>query len=255
MSFFFLSSHLKLLFKQQVMPSLVPYNPEDWVSVRTTLPKLPESLSRSQVTTPRLVLRPFVQSDLDALYILRQQPEVMQWTTAGRIDADREETASKLAIFLPPNDTKTFNCAICLRDTGELIGQGGVHAFEQPVDDAAAGPQLGWPEIGYLIRKEHWGKGIATEFLAAFLDMWAGLPREEVVGRKVTASSVGVAGLAESGVDEQVVAVIDAVNGASQRILEKCGFKSFMSFRDVDIRAPDKMIDLIAYRYFPNASR
>ncbi|KAI7786679.1 hypothetical protein LA080_002790 [Diaporthe eres] len=237
------------------MPSLVPYNPEDWVSVRTTLPILPQSLDRPHTTTPRLVLRPFIPSDLDALYTLRQQPQVMQWTTAGRVDADREETASKLALFLAPNDTKTFNCAICLRDTGELIGQGGVHAFEQPPDDAAAGPQLGWPEVGYMIRKEHWGKGIATEFLAAFLEMWTRLPREGVVGRKVTASSVGAAGGAATVVDEQLVAVIDGTNVASQKILERCGLESFMSYRDIDMRAPDKMIHLVAYRYFPNATR
>lgn len=237
------------------MPSLVPFKPEDWVSVRTTLPTLPQSSSRPHVTTPRLILRPFVHSDLDALYTLRRQPEVMRWTTAGRVDADTEETASKVAIFLPPNDTKTFNCAICLRDTGELIGQGGVHAFEQPAGDAAAGPQLGWPEVGYMIRKEHWGKGIATEFLAAFVDMWTGLPREGTVGRKVAASSVGGAGGAATVVDEQLVAVIDSTNGASQKILERCGFEGFLSFREVDVRAPDKMIDLAAYRYFPNAAR
>ncbi|KAJ0108948.1 hypothetical protein J7T55_005495 [Diaporthe amygdali] len=230
-------------------PSLVPFNPEAWVTVRTTLPTLPQSIFRAQVTTQRLILRPFTPSDLDALYTLRQQPEVMQWTTAGRVDADRAETADKLALFLPPNDTKTFNCAICLRETGEVIGQGGVHHFEQPAD-AAAGPQLGWPEIGYLIRKEHWGKGIATEFLTAFLDMWTKLPREGLVVRQVTASSAESLSGAKM-VDEQLVAVIDKTNGASQRILERCGFEEFLTLKEVDIRDPDKMIDLVAYRYFP----
>lgn len=248
--------HLKLLLRQQAMPSLVPFKSEDWLSVRTTLPSsLPQGLSRPHITTPRLILRPFNSSDLDALYALRQQPEVMHWTTASRVDADMEETATKLALFLPPNDTKTFNCAICLRETGELIGQGGVHAFEQPADDAAAGPQLGWPELGYMIRKEHWGKGIATEFLTAFLGAWAGLPREGVPGRKVIASSAEGAGGPATVMEEQLVAVIDGTNGASQKVLERCGFESFLSFRDVDMRAPDRMIDLIAYRYFPNASR
>lgn len=236
-------------------PSLVPSNRQEWVSVRTTLPALPPSSTRPHITTTRLVLRPFTPSDLDALFTLRQQPEVMQWTTAGLVDADRVETASKLALFLPPNDTKTFNCAICLRDTGELIGQGGVHHYEQPADDAAAGPQLGWPEVGYMIGKEHWGKGIATEFLTAFLDMWVSLPREGLVGRQVVASSAeGVDG-ALAAVDEQLVAVIDATNGASQRVLERCGFQSFLAYKYVDMRDPHKMIDLAAYRYFPNAGR
>ncbi|POS76385.1 hypothetical protein DHEL01_v205210 [Diaporthe helianthi] len=229
------------------MASLVPVNPEDWVSIRTTLPVLPPNSSRPNVTTPRLVLRPWDASDLDALYTLRQQPEVMQWTTVGRVDVDREETAAKLGLFLPPNDTKTFNCAICLKETGELIGQGGVHAFEQPAGDATAGPQLGWPEVGYMIRKEWWGRGIATEFLTAFLGMWSGLPRTGQVERKVTASSAGV--------EEALVAVIDASNAPSQKILERCGFESFLSFRDVDARAQGETIDLVAYRYFPSRCR
>lgn len=237
------------------MPSLVPSNPEDWVIVRTSLPVLPQSSARPHITTPRLVLRPFDPSDLDALCILRQQPEVMQWTTAGRVDLDREETEVKLALFLPPNDTKTFNCAICLKETGELIGQGGVHAFEQPADDAAAGPQLGWPEVGYMIRKEWWGQGIATEFLNAFLAEWAGLPRERDVERKVTASSVDGATGTAPVMEENLVAVIDASNTASQKILERCGFESFLSFEDVDVRAQDKTIDLVAYRYFPSRCR
>ncbi|KAG8163571.1 hypothetical protein KVR01_006868 [Diaporthe batatas] len=250
------------------MPPPVPSKPEGWVRVRTTLPVLPPNSSRPHVTTPRLVLRPFDPSDLDALYTLRQQPEVMQWTTVGRVDVDREETAAKLGLFLPPNDTKTFNCAICLRETGELIGQGGVHAFEQPAGDATAGPQLGWPEVGYMIRKEWWGRGIATEFLRAFLGMYSGLPRKGRVDREVTASSAEGAGgpgpgpelgagagaeaEAEAEVREALVAVIDASNAASQKILERCGFESFLSFSDVDMRAQDKTIDLVAYRYFPN---
>lgn len=205
------------------------------------------------MTTARLVLRPFDPSDLDALYTLRQQPEVMQWTTVGRVDVDREETAAKLGLFLPPNDKKTFNCAICLKETGELIGQGGVHAFEQPAGDASAGPQLGWPEVGYMIRKEWWGRGIATEFLTAFLGMYCGLPREGQVERKVTASSAEAEAGAEA--EEALVAVIDASNAASQKILERCGFESFLSFKDVDMRAQDKTIDLVAYRYFPNRCR
>jgi RimJ/RimL family protein N-acetyltransferase len=56
-------------------------------------------------------------------------------------------------------------------------------------------------------------------------------------------------------VEEQLVAVIDASNAASQKILERCGFESFLSFKDVDMRAQDRMIDLIAYRYFPNRGR
>ena len=59
-----------------------------------------------------------------------------------------------------------------LAETGELIGEGGVHTL--------ASADAGWPEIGYKFRREVWGRGYATEFLAALLAAWWALPRAAV---------------------------------------------------------------------------
>lgn len=219
------------------------------VTVRTTIPTLPPSPSRPQVTTPRLLLRALAPSDLDAVHELRSQPEVMRWSSAGRADADKERTAARLALSLPPNDANTFNCAICLRETGELVGMGGVHTLER-----VAGVQIGfgWPEVGYLLRREYWGQGMATEFLGAFLEMWEGLPRE-VVERRVDVRSLvgGMVGDEGELVAEQLVAVTSGLNGGSLRVLEKSGFERFLVFEEVDFHDAEKMAELVAFRYLP----
>ncbi|ROW03774.1 hypothetical protein VMCG_05446 [Cytospora schulzeri] len=245
-------------------------NNNKWTTIRTTLPNpLPPTPSRQPITTQRLLLRPLRQTDLPSLHALQRQPEVMRWTSKGRPDADEAETARKLAEFLPPHDARTFNWAICLREgegegsgEGELIGIGGVHAFGV-VDDGDGGgdgggdDEFGWPEVGYLFRREYWGMGLGTEFLRGFLGAWEDrmLCREVVERRVRVGSFVSVGGGDEHGspvlAREQIVAIVDRNNGASRRVLEKCGFESFADFDEEDPCDPEKVIELVAYRYFP----
>jgi RimJ/RimL family protein N-acetyltransferase len=58
---------------------------------------------------------------------------------------------------------------VAVDEEGDLIGDGGVHRF--------ASEATGWPEFGYKIRKEYWGRGYATEFACAFMRVWWALPR------------------------------------------------------------------------------
>ena len=63
-------------------------------------------------------------------------------------------------------------------------------------------PETGVPEIGYGLQEEYWGRGYATEAVRAALN-WA---------------------LGQPGVNA-VEAETDPENTASQRVLEKCGFR------------------------------
>ncbi|KAK9775446.1 putative GNAT domain-containing protein [Seiridium cardinale] len=199
--------------------------------VRTTLPKqpLPPNSERAPIKTARLVLRPFVQSDFDGVRALRTQPEVMVFTMTGRIDGDLSETQAKLDASLPPNDVKTFNFTISLSDTDELIGTGGVHKVESA---------LGWPEVGYMFKREHWGKGYATEFMKGFVEAWWKLEREQAY-MEVESQSIDMDGKAEEvkTVPELLSATIDANNAGSLRVLEKSGFKKFKTWTEPDARA------------------
>lgn len=201
------------------------------VQVRTTLPirPLPPNSERAAIVTTRLTIRPFVQDDLHGYHVLRTQPEVMAFTAVGRIDKDLAETQSKLDLFLAPNDAHTYNFAICLSATGELIGVGGVHKMSF---------ELGWPEVGYMLKREHWGKGYATEFLRGFVDSWWRLERQEAVitvdGHSV---SVGKERDGQSLAPEYLTAMVEANNDASIRIMEKTGFRKFKTWTESDNRA------------------
>ncbi|KAJ5096410.1 hypothetical protein NUU61_005766 [Penicillium alfredii] len=219
---------------------------EEFVTIKTSLPTLPlpANTMRPILTTDRLLIRPLASSDLEALHTLRTQPEVMKWTTAGRIDHDLKETHAKLDLFLPPNDTRTANCAICLKGSGEFIGIGGCHLY----------PGChGWPEIGYMLQQEVWGRGLATEFLSVWLPFWGRLSRSEremrvrrdmlAVSEKGDANVVPV-------VRERLVAITEASNLASQKVLLKAGFESFCGFAEVDATAPGGTVQLVAFCYF-----
>lgn len=230
---------------------------DNWTTITTILPCLPSSTARTNTTTSRLLLRPLAASDLDGLHALRAQPEVMAWSVSGRPDRDLDETAAVLARFLPPDDVRTFNCAICLRDTGELVGCGGVHRMNTchgEEEGKGEGEGIyGWPELGYMFKKEYWGCGMAKEFVRAFVEMWEALPRE-AVERKVDGKSVAVLGgdePASKQARESLVAVVDPKNAASQRILEKCGFERFDVFVEMDNQDPERTTELHAFRYFP----
>lgn len=190
------------------------------------------------MTTNRLIIRALQETDLEALYTLRREKDVMQWTSAGRIDRDIEETRSKLNPFLPPNDAATFNCAICLKDTGEFIGIGGCHLFPA---------EHGWPELGYMLRQDFWGSGLASEFLSAWLKMWSALPRTE---REFRVEQEMVAG--EGEVTEHLIAITEEGNLPSQKVLLKAGFEKFREWTAGSEDHPKGIVKLVGFRYFPS---
>ncbi|KAJ9161876.1 Acyl-CoA N-acyltransferase [Coniochaeta hoffmannii] len=212
-----------------------------WPSIKTTLPvrPLPPNSSRPHVTTGRLLIRPLAADDVQALHVLRTQPEVMANSSQIRADRDLDETYQRLAPFLPPNDEKTFHCAICLRETGEMIGIGGCHSLSSG---------FGWPVLGYMIRREYWGRGLVTEFVGAWLGMWCALPREET---EVVASPDSLLGddRGDGRAGEVLVALTTSENVASQKVLEKSGFEHFMVWKEPDLRDPKVDIELRGYRY------
>jgi hypothetical protein len=169
---------------------------------------------------------------------------------AGVPDKDLDETRTRLEMYLPPKDEATFNFAICDRGTGDLIGMGGCHMWRG---------SWGWPELGYMMRKEAWGRGLATEFLRGWLGAWDRLEREEVEmevdGRSVDGMVVGEEG---GLMREQLIAITAVGNDKSQGVLRKAGFEWFVTWLAQDSTkgtGPDSMIELPTYRHFPGGTR
>lgn len=212
----------------------------DFVRIRTTLPTipLPPHASRLPVVTERLILRPLMLDDLKPLHVLRSEPEIMKWSVSGRVDTTLEETRSSLVQNLPPHDVDNFNFSICLRSTGQWIGIGGC---KKP------GGELGWPEIGYMLQKDFWGSGYATEFLRGFLSAWWSLPRSECDLSVDRGTLRGAAGLQDGDIVEEIITAVTAAdNHPSQKLLGKCGFEMLKEWKEKDERSQTD-VTLIAH--------
>jgi RimJ/RimL family protein N-acetyltransferase len=124
-----------------------------------------------RLDTERLLLRGFEQRDLDAYAAITADPEVMRYM--GRGPFDRDEAWREIALYLGHFDLRGYtHWALELRETGQLVGRCGPWFPE------------GWPEleVGWLLGREHWGKGYATEAGAAALDFaWRELGAERVI--------------------------------------------------------------------------
>jgi RimJ/RimL family protein N-acetyltransferase len=146
------------------------------------------------VETERLVLRRFTEADVDNLFDLDNDPEVMRFLTGGK-PTPREvilnETLPRLLHYYEPYEGFGFWAAI-EKSTGAFLGW-----FEFRPREGSGPDEV---ELGYRLRKSAWGKGYATEGSRALI-------------RK---------GFTELGV-RRVVAQTMAVNISSRRVLEKAG--------------------------------
>ena len=112
--------------------------------------------------TERLFLREMTMGDFDALYAVLSDPEIMQHYPYS---FDEERVRSWIERNMKRYTDDGFGLwAVCLKDTGEMIGDCGLTL--QNID----GQML--PEIGYHIRRDQQRKGYAKEAAAAVRD-WA----------------------------------------------------------------------------------
>lgn len=145
------------------------------------------------LTTPRLILRRFRDSDAEIFATYRSDPAVARyqsWDTPFPVDAARAFVREAAAA--DPAAPGWFQYAIELRSDGSLVGDVGVNLHENRMQ----------AEIGFTLAVAHQGHGYAAE----------------AVGRVLT-ELFTVAGLV------RVSAECDARNDRSARLLERLGFR------------------------------
>jgi [ribosomal protein S5]-alanine N-acetyltransferase len=111
-----------------------------------------------KIETPRLILREFVRSDLQALASIFVDPLAMKFSTMGVYSTAQTEKAIDRFI----NSYKQFGFgfwAITLKERDLFIGYCGL-AIDR-IDNRDE------PEIGYRLDSKFWGKGFATEAASA----------------------------------------------------------------------------------------
>jgi ribosomal-protein-alanine N-acetyltransferase len=141
---------------------------------------------------PRLLLRDLDPGDLDATLAIVGDPEV---TRTLSFDArTREEQAVRLADDVARGRTRPrteYYMGAIARDTGVMVG----FARLALLGHRAA-------EVGYAIRRDHWGRGFATEATGVLVDFGFG----ELALHRVQGAC---------GPD----------NEASRRVMERLGFR------------------------------
>ena len=144
------------------------------------------------LTTNRLTLRPWRESDLSDFYEYASVDGVGQM--AGWLPhKNPDETRVILRMFM--EEKKTF----ALEHQGKVIGSLGVDVYNEkdyPEFDTLMGR-----EIGYVLSKAYWGQGLMPEAVKAVID-WL---------------------FSEIKLDFIIVGHFDW-NNQSRRVIEKCGF-------------------------------
>jgi RimJ/RimL family protein N-acetyltransferase len=152
--------------------------------------------------TPRLILRRFTMDDLDDVFALDSDPEVMFFITGGRGTPRAELATDHLPAWLGhyERDGGRFGFwAADLRESGEFIGWFHLRPGE---NDAPGGA-----ELGYRLRRDAWGKGYASEGSRALVDK--------------AFTDLGL---------QRVRAQTMTVNKASRRVMEKAGLRYVKTF-------------------------
>lgn len=143
--------------------------------------------------TKRLLLRKWTAADADALFEIMRDAEVVRYIADGK-----PFTMEKVLEFLAWAESCERENGVCRwkvveKSSGEIIGSCG---FARPHGTEEI-------ELGYLFARRAWGKGYATEIAGATADY----------------------GFKNLGFRE-IIAITDVENTASQKVLEKIGFRA-----------------------------
>ncbi len=121
----------------------------------------------STLTTARLRLEPFRDEHLDGLHTLNADPEVMRYIS-GKPET-REETAAVVERVKARWAEVGYSWwALIERETGEIVGAGCLQNLRR---EATPLPDPDCPlEIGWRLRRDRHGRGLATEAAIAIAD-------------------------------------------------------------------------------------
>lgn len=152
--------------------------------------------------TARLTLRPCTPADRGDFIALERDPDVMRFLNGGEpVDPDDPDPN---ATFLMPRGSERYLWTARRTADGAFVGW-----FCLWPDDH------GTAELGYRLRREAWGQGLASEGASALVD-WG----------------------FRSGGTERIVATTMAVNHGSRRVMEKVGMSLV---RTVPFEGPERI--------------
>ena len=153
----------------------------------------PIDISNLVLKTERLILRPWTLDDVDDMYEYAKVEGVGIW--AGWLPhKDREESKNIVEGFIKHKKVLAIECK------GKVIGSLGIETYEEK--DFPELENLQAREMGFVLSKDYWGKGLMTEAVT------------EVIRY-----------LFEDELLDAITCCYYVQNNRSARVQEKCGFE------------------------------
>lgn len=153
----------------------------------------PVDVTNIRIETERLILRPWRESDLSDLYEYASVAgvgEMAGWKHHQSVDESRRILDSFI------RHRKTL--ALELKSSGKVIGSLGLEPRDE---DTGFSSELQGREIGYVLSKDHWGRGLMSEAVSALI--------------RYCFETLGLDYLTCGHFDH---------NDRSRRVVQKCGF-------------------------------
>ncbi|KFC20400.1 GNAT family N-acetyltransferase [Chryseobacterium sp. FH1] len=156
------------------------------------------------IITERLILRKLTKDDVDNIFLLDSNPDVMKYV--GVPPSISKEQSEKMIenILNQYEKNGTGRLAVIEKETNKFIGWSGIKLLTEEVNGFK-----NIYELGYRFLPEFWGKGYATESAKASLDL----------------------GFNQLNADK-IYAYADVENQSSNSILTKLGFENKGEFLD-----------------------
>ena len=176
-----------------------------------------KAIGTRMLKTDRLILRRFVESDAEAMFqnwaSTAENLTYVTWDPHPDVEATRSVIRNWVSSYENPN---YYKWAICLKEHPEQV-IGDISLVEMDVTDSSC-------EVGYVLGKNFWGRGMMTEALKAVLDFC----------------------FTQAGF-QKVRARYASLNPASGRVMEKAGM-SYLKTIANGVERKDYVSDLIYYQ-------
>ncbi len=115
---------------------------------------------RTQLETERLRLRLFTHDDLQVMFKLNTDPDVIKYADTPVKDMEEAEQRLEQGPLFDYAKYGYGRFAVELKETGKVIGFCGIKYL----------PEIDLPEVGFRYLQEYWGRGIGTEAAKACVE-------------------------------------------------------------------------------------
>ena len=172
-----------------------------------------------ELESGRLLLRPVIEDDADALFEIFSDREVMQYYDILPLK-NKDEARELCDRFVRHFADRTMlRWAITEKESGQVIGTCGFFCFSD--EDSKA-------ELGYELRRDRWGMGFMPEAIGLIMRF-----------------------IYENSNINRIEAFVEVPNISSQKLLKKLGFSKEGTLRQFE-KCRGELIDITIWGYIRN---